>query len=108
MNSERGFRPRQKGVECRVEGCDDWCVSNDLCAKHNIAMRRYGNPLGKPATRKICKNKDCGREFEHKYDVTGYCSAKCYRSTPENKEKRYRAIKNWRKKNLEKAPERKG
>ena len=34
---KRGFRPRQKGVACSVEGCTDWCVSNDLCPKHNMA-----------------------------------------------------------------------
>ncbi len=39
MDSDRPFRPRQKGVECSVEGCTGWCVSNDLCSKHN--MRKY-------------------------------------------------------------------
>ncbi len=104
VSNDRGFRPRQKGVACSVEGCDNWCVSNDLCPKHNMAMSRYGSTLGKPAVKKVCKG--CGKVFEHKYDVTGYCRPECYRNTPKYKKKRYQAVKAWRRRNIKKSRER--
>lgn len=96
---ERGFRPRQSGVPCSVEGCGNTCVSNDMCISHNMALHRYGSVHGKPAVKKICKA--CGEEFEHKYDVAEYCNIKCYRSTDEYKKKRYEAVKRHRAKNIE-------
>lgn len=102
--AERGFRPRQKGVECKVDGCTNWCVSNDMCANHNMALHRYGSIHGKPKKKHVCKG--CGKEFEHKYDRTEYCSIACYGNTDEQKQKRYQAVKKWRSKNLVKARKR--
>lgn len=42
-SSSRGFRPRQKGIECNIDGCSEWRVSNDLCPKHNIQRLRRSN-----------------------------------------------------------------
>ncbi len=94
MVVERGFRPRQKGVDCSVEGCSEWCVSNDLCSKHNMALSRYGSVDGKAAVKKVCKG--CGEDFEHKYDSAEYCGIGCYRRSPENKKKAYEAVKRYR------------
>lgn len=99
---DRGFRPRQKGVECSVEGCTGWCVSNDLCPKHNMALSRYGSVHGKAETKRICKNEKCGKEFEHKLDRAEYCSLECYRSVPEQKKKAGQAVKRYRAKHIEK------
>ena len=93
-------RVKQKGVECSVEGCTDWCVGRDLCPKHNMALYRYGSVDGKPKTKKICVV--CGKEFKHKYDITKYCSPKCYQSTPEYKAKLYEGVKKHRAKFPEK------
>ncbi len=92
---KRPFRPQQKGVQCSIEGCTNWCVSNDLCAKHNMSMHRYGYPLGKPGIKKICKN--CGKRFRNKYERTEYCSPECYKATDEYKKKRVEAVRKWRK-----------
>ncbi|KKM65013.1 hypothetical protein LCGC14_1495510 [marine sediment metagenome] len=91
VDNRRWPRVRQKEVECSVDGCKDTCVGNDLCSKHNMALYRYGNATGKPKIKKICIA--CGSEFENKYEITQYCSNKCYRSTPESKVKAYQAIK---------------
>ncbi|MGR3302306.1 MAG: hypothetical protein ACUZ8I_07355 [Candidatus Scalindua sp.] len=96
MGNKRGFRPRQKGVECSIPGCSDWCVSNDMCPRHNMAMYRYGNAMGK-VVKKVCKA--CGGKFSGKRDKGDYCTPGCYKSTPEYKEKRCKAVKAWRKKN---------
>ncbi len=100
----RPFRPRQKGVTCSVEGCKNWCVSNDLCQNHNMAVRRYGSTSGKPAKSKICKG--CNKEFAHKYEITEYCSIGCYHKTPEQKKKNYDAVKAYRANNIESIRER--
>jgi len=93
---QRAFRPKQKGVNCSVEGCKKWCVSNDLCSKHNMALRRYGSTQGKPGIKKICKT--CNKEFINKYEITGYCSIQCYHKTPEQRKKNYEAVKRYRSK----------
>ena len=97
---ERGFRPRQKGIPCKIEGCDDWRVSNDLCPKHNMALHRYGNVHGKLAVKKRCK---CGVEFEHKYKQVILCE-KCRKE--KIKKSTYEAVKKWRHNNPDKAKER--
>ncbi len=62
---EREFRPKQKGVECSIEGCAGWCVSNDLCAKHSMQryratekgrayVREYNKRYKRPDINKIC------------------------------------------------------
>ena len=79
----RPFRPKQKGVECSVDGCTDWCVSNDLCAKHNMRERRkqekykayvreYNKRYKRPSVEKICK---CGLRFETARKNQVKCSA---------------------------------
>ena len=85
VDNRRWPRVRQKEVECSVDSCKDTCVGNDLCSKHNMALYRYGNATGKQKIKKICIV--CGIEFENKYEITRYCSNKCYRSTPESKVK---------------------
>lgn len=106
MGGEHRRWPRvsQKTASCRVEGCKDICVGNDLCSKHNMALRRYGSIYGKPKAKKICIV--CGGEFECKYDKVEHCSKKCYRSVPEHKAKVYQAVKRHRANNLEKIRER--
>lgn len=65
MESVRGFRPRQKGVECSVEGCLDWCVSLDLCGKHRaqvwrktlkgqVYTKEYNKRYKRPDIDKVC------------------------------------------------------
>lgn len=72
VESERGFRPRQKGVECSVDGCTDWCVSLDLCGKHRVQVWRktlkgkaytkeYNKRYKRPDIDKICEH--CKGEF---------------------------------------------
>lgn len=90
-------RQRQKGKKCKVKGCYHWCVSNDLCAKHNMALHRYGNPLGKVPIKKVCKNVKCRKKFRNKIERTEYCCPACYKSTPEYKKKRSDALKKYRK-----------
>lgn len=69
---ERGFRPKQKGVECSEPGCDNWCVSNDLCPKHNMqkyrataqgkaATKEYNKRFKRPDIKKVCEL--CHNEF---------------------------------------------
>ncbi len=66
-----GVRKRQKGIECGVDGCDNWCVSNGLCSKHYMAQRRsveggraydrkYNKRYKRPDVKKVCV---CGVEF---------------------------------------------
>ncbi len=95
------MRNRQKGVLCSVDGCDDWCVGNDLCQKHNQALHRYGSVYGKEETDRDCEW--CGKVFRSKYDSAVYCSDKCRNSVPERKRARYLAVKKWRDANIEKA-----
>lgn len=63
----------QKGVECSVEGCTEWCVCNDLCHRHNMAKSRYGSPEGKPEKVRTCKTRGCKNKFSHKYDRVIKC-----------------------------------
>ena len=95
-------RLRQKGKKCSVEGCNDWCVSNDLCGKHNMAVRRYGSVHGgKDGHRKgVCY---CGKEFVMVKTDQKYCSSKCYRNAPEYKKIAYERTKKHRESNKGKA-----
>lgn len=95
---EREYRLRQKGVECSVEGCGNWCVSMDLCSKHGNAFRRYGNVLGKEAIGRECIV--CGVIFKSIRDVARYCSPGCGRVY--NKDRAYEATKRYRLRHLEK------
>lgn len=104
VDSRRWPRISQKTAKCRVDNCKDTCVGNDLCSKHNMALRRYGSIYGKPKVKKICKG--CGNEFEHKYDNTEYCGHGCYRRTDEQKRKVYLAVKKYRAGNREHIRER--
>lgn len=102
---ERGFRPRQKGVPCSIDGCDDWCVSNDLCPKHNMRERRkqekykaytreYNKKYKRPDIDKVCEL--CGAKFVTARESQTLCSEcsgsgkanyliqKRYRSDPDN------------------------
>lgn len=94
--SKRKFRKQQKGKDCSIQGCKDSCVSNDMCPKHNMAKHRYGNPLGKPPIKKVCKNKKCRKRFSNKLERTDYCSPECYKATPEHKRMRRDAVRKWR------------
>jgi len=58
-------RRKQKGVVCSIMGCDNWCVSNNLCAKHNMQERRkqesyknyikqYNKRYKRPDINKVC------------------------------------------------------
>lgn len=106
VDNRRWPRVSQKAASCRVKGCKDICVGNDLCSKHNMALRRYGSIYGKSTLKHICKNEKCSKEFEHKYDRTEYCSQECFRSMPENKKRVYEAVKRHRANNIEKNRER--
>lgn len=67
-----------------------------------MAVYRYGSVHGKPETRRMCRNKKCGKEFDHKLDRAEYCSSECYRDMPEQKKKAYQAVKRHRDNNREK------
>lgn len=103
MDNRRWPRVRQKGVKCSVEGCEDWCVGNDLCARHNAALRRYGSVHGKPYIEKECDF--CGNIFKTKLERARYCSKKCYNSVPEVRKKCYEAVKRYRLRKLNKTGE---
>lgn len=94
--SNRPYRKKQKGKQCSVRGCTEWCVCNDLCPKHNMALHRYGSPLGKKPIKKVCKNKKCRKKFSNKLERTEYCSPECYKGTDEYKKKRRQALKRWK------------
>ncbi len=62
---ERGFRPKQFGVECSIAGCAEWCVSRDLCAKHRMQLYR-----------KTVKSKAYTKEYNKRYkrkDINKLC-----------------------------------
>lgn len=92
-DKRRWPRVSQRDKKCEVRGCLDECVSNDMCARHNMAMHRYGSPLGKKPVKKVCKNRRCRKRFSHKLEKTEYCSPECYKGTDEYKEKRRQAVK---------------
>lgn len=103
--STRGFRPRQKGVECSVEGCTDWCVSNDLCPKHNMRERRkqekykaytreYNKRYKRPDIKKVCDI--CYTIFVTARESQVVCS-ECSGSPKSN----YEAVKRHRERNLD-------
>lgn len=96
-----GFRKVQKGKPCKVVGCEEWCKSNDLCHKHNMALRRYGNVLGGKVDRvEVCKN--CGEEFKLIKSNQEYCDLECYRKSPQGKAAAYQATRDYRIRNKEK------
>ena len=98
---DMGFRKIQKGKSCSVNGCDNWCRSNDLCNKHNMALRRYGNVLGGKIDRKaICVG--CGKEFRLIKIGQEYCSILCWRKSPQGRVSAYKATKDYRLRNKEK------
>ncbi len=84
----RPFRPRQKGVACSIEGCDNWCVSNDLCSKHNMArhrltekgrayVKKYNERYKQPDIKKACI--ECGGGFvtaKKSQELCSECSPK--------------------------------
>lgn len=80
---ERGFRPKQKGVNCSEPGCTAWCVSNDLCPKHNMAKyratvkgiaatKKYNQRVKRPDIDKACGL--CGVAFVTARKEQDYCS----------------------------------
>lgn len=81
LDKDENRRHKQKGVECSVPGCTDWCVCNDLCHNHNMAKYRYGDALGKPEKKRRCR---CGETFSHKYDSV----KKCLRCRTEHRRKK--------------------
>ncbi|MCR4293668.1 MAG: hypothetical protein NUV76_12415 [Candidatus Kuenenia sp.] len=95
------MRNEQKGKKCNVKGCDNWCRSKELCPKHGMALRRYGNVLGGKVDREgICRK--CGLVFKLKKSGQEYCDNKCYRKSPQGKAAAYRATKEYRARNKEK------
>lgn len=72
----RIYRPRQKGVECIVPGCTEWCVSLDMCSKHYLALYRYGSVHGKPEMAVVCAC-GCGEELKTKRGAK-YYRRSCY------------------------------
>ena len=91
----------QKGKSCSIEGCDNWCSGNDLCDKHRMALRRYGNVLGGKIDRKgICLV--CGKEFKLIKSNQKHCNHKCYRQSQKGKDIACRMAKNYRERNKEK------
>lgn len=80
-------RKPQREKKCKTKGCANWCTCNDLCAKCNIAKKRYGSVYGKKVYKRKCKT--CGISFPSKRDDAAFCSRKCYRDDPENKKKQY-------------------
>lgn len=76
-------RKKQRGIACSVEGCNNWCVSNDLCAKHSMRERRkqekykayirkYNKNYKRPDIQKSCIL--CGVEFTTARINQGLCS----------------------------------
>lgn len=77
---------RRQKKKCSTRGCSHPHNSNGLCAKCDMAVRRYGSVTGKPLIVKRCKT--CGRKFKTKRDSAQFCQKrKCYRNDPENKVK---------------------
>ncbi len=48
--------------------------TSEMCNKHRMAFRRYGNPLGKQPVKQTCRW--CNKEFEKKRKAR-YCSRLC-------------------------------
>lgn len=95
------MRVKQKGVVCSVDGCDNWCRSGGLCAKHGMALRRYGNVLGGKVDRVgVCVG--CGKEFNVVRSGQKYCSGFCYRKSDAGRAAAYEATKAYRIRNKEK------
>ncbi len=72
IDSRRWPRVSQKTASCRVEGCKDICVGNDLCAKHNMArhrltekgkayVKKYNERYKRPDINKVCIH--CKKDF---------------------------------------------
>lgn len=96
-----GSRKQQKGLDCSIAGCNGIRKTRDMCTKHDMALRRYGNVLGGKVGRyKTCKG--CGNEFEISKTDQEYCSNKCYKSSPDGRVAAYAATKAYRLRNKEK------
>lgn len=101
IESVRGFRPRQKGVECGVAGCTDWCVSNDLCAKHQMRARRktvegraytkeYNKRYRRSGLNKVCEHCKGGFVTARKAQrLCGECSKKYSASYSQKRRRRF-------------------
>ncbi|MCP3679008.1 MAG: hypothetical protein GY782_01405 [Gammaproteobacteria bacterium] len=85
---------RQRDVECEVEGCKVKSRYGNMCQKHIMALRRYGNVRGKQMVVITCKT--CGAAKEVKRDSTRYCSEACYEADEETKKKKREALKRFR------------
>ncbi|MCP3679616.1 MAG: hypothetical protein GY782_04860 [Gammaproteobacteria bacterium] len=85
----------QRETECEVEGCTRKSKYSNMCQKHIMALRRYGNTSGKQMVVITCKQ--CGAMKEVKRDSTQYCSDACYQADEETKRKKHEAVKRFRK-----------
>lgn len=94
------MRKRQKGIECGVDGCTDWCVGNDLCAKHNQARHRktekgkaytkkYNERYKRPELNRVCIH--CKVEFVTTRVNQDLCSACSKKVGVRYAQKRYKA-----------------
>lgn len=87
---------QQKGKKCSVPECTEHCVSNNLCAKHNMALWRYGDVYGKKSNQKVCKNPACHKLFSSKHDRALYCDPGCRRRSKSVKKNNQEAVRRWR------------
>lgn len=110
VDNRRWPRVRQADVKCKIEGCDDLCVGNDLCSKHSMqAYRRtekgrayvieYNKRYKRPVINKVCEI--CKGEYTTArltQMLCGDCSG--------SKKAKYLALKQYRKRNIEKVRKR--
>ncbi len=87
-------RKRQKDIECSVEGCEATSMSKDMCQKHIMALRRYGNVDGKELVTIKCRT--CGTHKKVLRDSTNYCSEACYLADEEVKRRKREAVRRFR------------
>lgn len=100
--SEVRRREAQKGVECSVVGCVNWCRSKGLCSKHYMALMRYGDVRGGKVGRVgLCKV--CGYEFMLVKSDQLYCGVACYRKSDVGRRAAYAATRAYRIRNKEKS-----
>lgn len=102
IDSRRWPRVSQKTADCRVEGCKDSCVGNDLCAKHGMArhrltekgraqIKRYNKRYKRPDIDKECIH--CKKMFvtaREAQELCGGCSKmhSAYYATKKFREKK--------------------
>ena len=91
---EHRFYIRRRGIKCKIENCNDWCVCDNLCHEHNIQLRQdtqeyqdylneynkyrlklRGQGDGKYKFPLTCK--ECGGEFKGRTTFIQCCSSKC-------------------------------